>query len=272
MPDQTTPITFRGGGEGWPDDRGRRLALRLAGGVAMVVLGGGGVALILAGHPVLGGLLIVFAGALGVAPYVGDNRRAVPPRTVEVDGLRGTLLPVNPPRRTLLVVLAVVGAGLLLGAGVLVYAAVTEGVWINLIGVALLGSTGGILMLGVAGGLRSLRTPARGILMTPAGVQMRTERVSELVPWEEIVRVRDHWTRAPLSGLPTPDDQIQAKLSLETSTDVPLLPVQTGLMGMPPAQFRDALRHYLDHPEHRAELTSEQAVHRITTLAEGPAA
>ncbi|GAB2865714.1 hypothetical protein [Nocardioides pacificus] len=283
-----TRLAFNQAGEGWHLRPLRDRVFRGLGVVAAVLFGSAALLALLAGRVmgavVLGGLAFAF----GVIPYA-DRRRPLEPRlwTGPVGVARkgehrtGLLLPVQPMKATVLAVIGVLAVVSLAMAGWMAAELVRGREWVLLVGILLLGGVGLLFAAGTIGGLRSRRTPDKGVVLLPDGVLLRTRTDPELLGWDEIAAVRAHWTRLARVWPPMPDDQIRNWLTFERTplsaaharrdqlallSGSPSPSVAVEDLAMDPHVVLEAAQYYLATPAARGELAGEQALARLRTF------
>lgn len=190
--------------------------------------------------------------------------------TAEVDGTRGLLLPVRQSTTAAVAVLAVLGVALLVLAAFLFAA----GGVVAVIGGVLAVLFGLLVVISCVAALRKPRTAA-GLLLTPDGLLLNWATPPVRLPWAQVREVRPVAVRlgrantsASLNylGVVTADpdaagerhrgqaERFGKDLAFALSTRTLLVDQLVALR---------ALTHYLDHPEHRAELGTGAAVTRL---------
>ncbi|RLK55348.1 hypothetical protein CLV68_4833 [Actinokineospora cianjurensis] len=198
--------------------------------------------------------------------------------TVEAEGAAGLLLPTRPATVAAGVVLVLVGLGLAVPGGLLIAGggglAVVGGVVLGLLGLLLL-----------AAGVFALTRKQRdsGIVLTPEHVVLTWVRPVVRVPWASITEVRPLALRVGRSkgalsqnylGFAARDHDVTGdrmrKVAVKFGPDlVCAVPMRT--LDLDQLVVLHALRFYLANPHHRAELTGDDAVRRVTAgqLTEG---
>lgn len=235
--------------------------------MALVALVLAGLARLADGQPVQALALAAVGVALSVVPFE-RNRDRLPPRTVTVDGERGLLLPIHPPKVSTVLAMATVGVVLLGGA----VAAVVVGVqdrkpWGYVLG-AMLAALALLCALGVRGSVRIRRAADRGILLLPEAVVLRTGSRTTRLPWAEIAGFRDHWSRPGRKILWTEiTDDVDNWLTVEPVpgatwerdprhplTGTPNPTVEATTLAVDPGEALATLRLHLARPELRPQL------------------
>ncbi|KQW47952.1 hypothetical protein ASC77_16235 [Nocardioides sp. Root1257] len=280
MTAEPTPLRFRQRGEGWHLDPRRNLLFKAAGLLVLVALLVAASGWLAAGHPLQALGLAVAGAALGVIPFDRTTRR-LPARTVVLDGQPGLLVPTHPAKRSTVLALAVLGLMLLAGSVAAGVVGVRDGRVGGAIGGAVLAMFGLLLVVGAGGAARERQALERGLVLLPAGLVLRTGRRTPLLPWDEIAGFRDHWSRPGRKILWTEvTDQVDSWLSvqpvpgagwppdpLRARTGTPDPTIKVAAIAVDPVVVLAVLRLYLAHPELRAELATERAVHRVNDTA-----
>lgn len=275
-PGELTPLRFHREGEGWHLHPKRAGCFLVAGVVLFSVF-----ALMAAMQwnrsPWLTALLLGVGLVFGAIPFVvRRDRRRSPARLIQYDARPATLVPVNAFSVAGVAIFALLGILMLGGAGVLAYAAFTEGTWSNLVGTVLLGAIGLLFAAGAVGAVSQRGRADLGIVVDADGVTLTDRKVPTRVAWDDVQQVRDHWRRGVWSGLPTPDDQVHNWLTFELhhepevadpatlSSGTKHPSVNAGSLGVDPYAALGFLRFYLDHPERRHELGGSDSLARLS--------
>jgi hypothetical protein len=276
--DQTTPLAFNTTGTGWhlrPRRRYFFVAIGLLGAAVFVF---GGVAAVRDGKYLAAIFLLVVGVAFGLLPVPG-RRRLLPARRYDGEGGPGLLLPVHPSRVTTIAASGVIGAVLAAaGVGMAVEGVVTGEVG-QVFGALLTLLFGALLLLGAYAGVRSRMATDRGLVLTPAGVLLRTGRVQTSVPWEQVADVRAHWHRRVKGAFTSVEEPIHNWLTFELHADATVEPdplrvmsgsasptMDAATLAVDPYVVLDLARFYLQHPECRAELATDAGPARLDAL------
>lgn len=271
----------RSTGEGWQLSPRRSSVTRVVGAlVGVAIAAAGGVSLGAGG--LLPGLLLVAGGlALGWVTWsLNTPGRRIPPRITQTGaGDHGLFVPTQPNSPLQVIAFAVLGLLFLAGAGVLLYAVLTDSRWLNLVGVVVCLAFGVVFLVGAWAALRSRAAGPPGIVIGTQAVELRNRREAVSVPWDDITAVRAHWsggarrgsmnsvenwltlelTHPPTGTGTTP----RRKDALAAVSGTPYPTVAVRELAVDPERLLEALRFYLANPSARVELAGQAAVSRV---------
>ncbi len=138
-----------------------------------------------------------------------------------------------------------------------------------------------LLAISAVRALRSRTARERGILLMPDVVVLRAQPRPVWFPWDDVVAVRAHWTRARGIGdsWASPDDLVSNWLTFEVREGAasgrsplaavsrqPHPSVDVRLVASDPLTVLELCRFYRDHPQRRDELGGPRAVQRSLSL------
>ncbi len=287
MSTSTTPLEFNSAGEGWHLRPRRLLWLRIAAllvGLAGIGLGGW---LVTRGVVGIGFVVALVAVALALLTLGRGHRAEQAPSIVDAPEGRGLLVPVRAEPLTALAaftILAVVVLALPVvlltspsdpGTGGLASLLATVATVVVLVGLGLLFATAAVRALLT----RTARE--RGILLMPDVVVLRAQPRPVWFPWDDVLAVRAHWTRARGIGdsWASPDDLVSNWLTFEVREGAasgrsrlavvsrqPHPTVDVRLVASDALTVLELCRYYAEHARRRDELDGPRAVQRALSL------
>lgn len=253
---ERTPLFLQAQGHGWHLRPGRNALVAGAALVFAAILGAVAISAWRQEKYAAAALLaVVAAGFLGLAvPW----RRRRPPRLVEDESGRGLLLPLGAPGPGPTLGALVIGPLLVLGGVV----GLVDGQWGGLVAVL----AGGVVLLGLYAALRATRIEDRGVALVPDGIVVRTSRTPVRLAWSDVTGVRAHWRRRVRGLYPTPDEPVHNWLTFEVAGTGQGVSIDPTTFACDPELALAVIRHYLDHPDDRAELGTERSLLRAAHL------
>lgn len=281
----TTPLLGRTDGDGWhlkPRRRYLFAAFSVLGGPLLAYLGWTALQ-----QDVVPVAVAAFVLAVPVAAVPFERQPSAPARTYESPTHFGLLLPVHPLKVSVIAIFVILGPLLLATPFGLVWAGTQGrlhgGEYVGAVLASVVTVGAGLLFLaGAWGGVRSRRSPHRGILLTVDGVVLRTQQPPVAFPWHAVSEVRPHWRRQRTGNdlFLSPEDPIDnwftfvadpalvdgpTPLSALARTEHPTL--DAAKLAVDPELALAICRFYLADGEARAELRTTACLDRVASLA-----
>ena len=259
--DETTPLGTGREGAGWHLSLRRHRLIPLA--VAATGAASAVVACVQAlhGNVPLAFITGLLAPALLSAPWL-TSRRKVAPYLLDA----GLLLPVNPRSWGFINGTVWMGAALVFAGAAIYRRAVEEGTpGAGLVALLPIAGLGAAVWWRTGQTLASRWRRDPGILVTADGLILRIDARPLVVPWGAVVEVRAHWIHLR-DGFFAFDDEVRNFLTIRVHRRLvgrKVRPLDVDRLACDPELALGILRHYLGHPDARAELSTAAALDRI---------